>query len=128
MFNWGTYEFKDLNTGEIAPKEFFMNAEVEEVYDSEQFRTSTKVLSIILYDKYEKEYLNKIIKNKCQPLIETPHNKLLESLKQFEWLFNGTLGAWITDPVDFELKEGLNPICSIPYPVPKLHEEIKKKK
>ena len=38
-----------------------------------------------------------------------------------------TLGTWKTYPVDFELKEDENPICSRLYPVPKLHEEIFKK-
>ena len=28
------------------------------------------------------------------------------------------------DTVDLELKEDTEPICSIPYPVPKLHEEM----
>ena len=39
----------------------------------------------------------------------------------------GTLGTWKTDPVDFELKEDARPVCSRPYPVPKLHAEISKK-
>ena len=29
-----------------------------------------------------------------------------------------------TDPVDFELKEDANPICSEPYTVTKVHEEM----
>ena len=32
MVDLGKYEFKDLNTGEIAPKEPFMNAYAEEAY------------------------------------------------------------------------------------------------
>ena len=50
--------------------------------------------------------------------------KLLQKSKQ---LFDGTLGTWKTDPVDFELKEGVKPICSRPYPVAKVHEEMFKK-
>ena len=42
-------------------------------------------------------------------------------------LFDGTLGTWKTDPVDFELKEDLKPICSRPYPVTKVPEEMFKK-
>ena len=41
-----------------------------------------------------------------------------------EGLFDGTLGNCKTDPVEFELKEGVKPICSRPYPVPKSHEEM----
>ena len=33
-------------------------------------------------------------------------NKLLESLTEYEELFDGTLGDWNTEPVSFELKEG----------------------
>ena len=36
-------------------------------------------------------------------------NKLLELLKEFEELFDGTLGDWRTEPVSFELKEGAKP-------------------
>ena len=42
-------------------------------------------------------------------------------------MFNGTFGTWKTDPVDFELKKGVKLICSKPYPVPKIHEEMFKK-
>ena len=37
--------------------------------------------------------------------------------------FDGTLGTWKIDQLQFELKADANPICSIPYPVPKIHEE-----
>ena len=30
-------------------------------------------------------------------------------------------------PEDFELKENVKPICSRPYPVPKIQEEVLKK-
>ena len=38
-------------------------------------------------------------------------------------LFNETLGTWKIDLVDFKLKQNVKPICSIPYPVPKVHEK-----
>ena len=34
MVDLGTYEFKDLNTGEITPEQLFTNAYTEEVYES----------------------------------------------------------------------------------------------
>ena len=43
---------------------------------------------------------------------------------KIEELFNGTLGTWKIYPVDFEIKEDMKPICSIPYPVPKVHKEM----
>ncbi len=47
-------------------------------------------------------------------------NKLLELLKEFEELFDGTLGDWRTEPVSFELKEGAKPYHDRPYPVPNM--------
>ena len=41
-----------------------MNDYVEAICESEQVRTSTKLLRTILDAKYEKESLNKVMKNK----------------------------------------------------------------
>ena len=54
-------------------------------------------------------------------------NELLELLQKFEELFDGTLSTWKIDQLDSELKEDSNPICSRPYPVLKVHEEMLKK-
>ena len=45
-------------------------------------------------------------------------------LQKFEELFDGTLGTWKIGPLGFELREYAKPICSIPYPVPKVHKII----
>ena len=42
-------------------------------------------------------------------------------LPKSEEFFDGTLGPWKTDTVDFELKEDEKPIFSRPYTVPKVH-------
>ena len=57
----------------------------------------------------------------------TQRNEVLKLLQKFKEMFDGTLGTWKTDPVDFGLKEDAKPICLRPYPVPKVHEEIFKK-
>ena len=44
------------------------------------------------------------MENQCQHLTTTQRNKLLKVLQIFEELFNGTLGNWKTDTVDFEFK------------------------
>ena len=54
----------------------------------------------------------------------TQRNELIELLKKPEELLNGTLGTQKIDPVDFKLKEDMKPIQFIPYPVPKVHEEM----
>ena len=67
------------------------------------------------------------MENQCQHLEMTKRNELLKLLHKPEELFDGTLGTWKTDPVDFELKEDAKSICLRPYPIPKVHKEIKKK-
>ena len=42
MVDLGTYEFKDLNTGNITPEESFTNAYADEIHESQQVRISTK--------------------------------------------------------------------------------------
>ena len=74
MLNLGTYGFKYLETGKITPKELFMNAFAGEVYESEDIRTSTKQLRVILDAKYEKEDLNNIMVNQCQHPTEVKCN------------------------------------------------------
>ena len=48
---------------EITPDESFTNDYTKEVYDSEQFYTATKLLRVILYAKYQKTDLYKIMGN-----------------------------------------------------------------
>ena len=74
----------------------------------------------ILYAKYEKADLNKVITEQCQQLIPSERESLLNILKIFEYLFDGTLGAWNTTPVDLELKYDAKPVYSRPYPVPRV--------
>ena len=104
MVDLGTYILKNLNTGWITPKEFSTNAYVEEVYGSEHVRTATKQLRVILYDKYEKVDLHKVIETQCQHLTTTQRHELITLLQRLEYIFGGTLGTWKTYQVDFGLK------------------------
>jgi hypothetical protein len=45
--------------------------------------------------------------------------KLLQLLKKYESLFDGTLGDWKTKPVSLILKEGVSPYHDQAFPVPK---------
>ena len=62
------------------------------------------------------------METQCQYLTMTQRNEILKLMQKFEELFDGTLGTWKTDPVDFNLKGDKDPICLQPYPVPKIHE------
>ena len=112
MVDLGTYEFKYYNTGEFTPKESFTDAYVEEVYDLKHVCTDTTLLRVILDTKYEKADLHKVMETQYQHITVTQHNELLKLLQKFEELFDGTLGTWKTDPLEFELKDNKNSVCS----------------
>ena len=111
MVDLGEYVFKDLNTGKIKPGVFFTGAYFEEVYESEHVRTATKWLRVILDAKYKKSDLHKVMETQCQHLMMTQRNYLLKLLQKSEDLFDGTIGTWEKYPVEYELKEDVNPIC-----------------
>ena len=80
MVDLGTYIFKYLNTEKIKPEESFTNAYIEEVYESGHIRTATKKVYVILYAKYEKSHLHKVMETQCQHLTVKKRNELLKFL------------------------------------------------
>ena len=77
MVDLGMYIFKDLNTEKITPEESFTDAYVEEVYESEHIRTSTKQIRVILDAKYEKANLHKVMETQCQHLTIPQRNEFI---------------------------------------------------
>ena len=65
--------------------------------------TATTQFRLILYAKYEKAYLHKVMETQYQHLTIIQRNKLLKLLNNFEELFYGTLGSRKICPVEFEL-------------------------
>ena len=57
---------KDLNTGIFKPEEYFTDAYVKEVYESEHVRNANNRFHIILDAKYEQAYLQKVVETQCQ--------------------------------------------------------------
>jgi hypothetical protein len=70
----------------------------------------------------KKADLQAVVDN-CSHLSQEEKNMLLTLLTDFEPLFDGTLGAWKTMPVSFELKEGARPYHGRAFPIPKVHKE-----
>jgi hypothetical protein len=64
-----------------------------------------------------------IVKDNCKHLSANQQKKLLQLLKKYETLFDGTLGDWKTKPVSFQLKEGALPYHGRAFPVPKIHKD-----
>jgi hypothetical protein len=87
-------------------------------------RTKSKRVVEILDAKYEKADLPAIIRKNCSHLTASGREKLLSVLLKFKLLFDGTLGDWTLPPVSFELKEGMKPYHSRPYPILHKHKAI----
>ncbi len=75
----------------------------------------------ILDAKYSKADLQSVLRDNCKHLSANQQKKLLQPLKKYESLFDGTLGDWKTKPVSFQLKEGVTPYHGQAFPVPKIH-------
>ena len=75
----------------------------------------------ILDANYKMADLQAVIKS-CTHLSSEEQDMLLDLLTNYELLFDGTLGAWKTLPVSFELKEGAKPYHGLGFPIPKAHK------
>jgi len=87
----------------------------------------TKRTVRILDAKYEKADLPAIVE-KCDHLTKYEKEKLLQLLRKYECLFDGTLGEWKTTPVKLRLQKGAKPFHVRPFPIPRVHRETLKKK
>jgi hypothetical protein len=83
---------------------------------------ANKRVTRILDAKYQKADLKSIVRDNCKHLSANQQKKLLQLLKKYESLFDGTLGDWKTKPVSFQLKEGVSPYHGQAFPVPKIHK------
>jgi hypothetical protein len=83
---------------------------------------ATQHATRILDAKYGKADLQSFVRDNCKHLSANQQKKLLQLLKKYESLFDGTLGDWKTKPVSFQLKEGVSPYHGQAFPVPKIHK------
>jgi hypothetical protein len=89
-------------------------------------KEATERIVRILDSKYEKADLDQVAAD-AEDLDEHQQKKLLSLLKDFEDLFDGTLGKWNTDPIDIETKPDHKPSSARYYPVPKINKATFKK-
>ena len=73
----------------------------------------------ILDSKYKKANLKSVVQGALH-LNDKHRNLICKLLIRYEDIFDGTLGEWNTDPVDFELFKGAQPHSQRHYPVPHL--------
>ena len=75
----------------------------------------------IIDNNYTKAYLEQVADNATH--LNAKERTLLPSLiKNFEDLFDGTLGNWFTEPIDLELKPYSKIFNSIYFTVPRINK------
>jgi hypothetical protein len=84
---------------------------------------ATKRVMRILDAKYQKSDLQLIVRDVYKHLSVDQQEKLLQLLKKYESLFDGTLGDWKSKPVSFQYKEGVSPDYGQAFPVQKIHKD-----
>ncbi len=84
---------------------------------------TTKHVRKILDAKYTKADLQSNVIENCNHLSANQQKKLLQPLKKYELLFDGTLGDWKIKPVLFQLRAGVSPFHGQAFPVPKIHKD-----
>ncbi len=90
-------------------------------------QNTTKRVTWILGAKYQNADSQMIVRDNCKHLSADQQKKLLQLLKKYKSLFDGTLGDWKTKPVSFQLKEGVSPYHGQAFPVPKIYKDTIKK-
>ena len=106
-----------------------INCDVKTHYairDSTRVQSETKRIKKILDANYQKANLPKIVKDLIY-LNAIKQNKLLQLLRKYEQMFDGTLGNYTGSKYKIELKENIAPYHAKPFPIPKIHEPTLKK-
>ena len=95
------------------------------VNDSKLVQSELKRVAAIMDAKYEPADLDKLVEE-CSQLRTKEKLLLLNLLKKYEKLFDGSLGTWKGPPHKIHLKEGVEPFHARPYTIPKAIEQTLK--
>ena len=117
-------DFRQLSKYEFTKKElkaFISNTSVPVVTEA-----ATKRVIKILDAQYAAVDLRQV-SLKATHLNTQQRELLYQLLIKYQDIFDGSLGEWRTEPVDFELKEGAEPQSQRHYPIPHVHKETFKK-
>ena len=116
----------------MRPQDSFMDpkalrTQFKEILEPASMREATNRAVKILDSKYEKANLVEVVQTTCTHLTDHQQSKLISLLREFEELFDGTLGDFQTEPVSFELLKDAKPYHGRPYPIPHIHLDTLKK-
>ena len=117
-------DFRTLRKYKLNKKEF--KAFVQHTQEPVSTEKATKRVIKILDAHYAMADLEAVAQSATH-LTAEQKQMLYQLLKKYESIFDGTLGDWQTEPVDFELKEGAEPHSQRHYPIPHVHKETFKK-
>jgi hypothetical protein len=84
---------------------------------------ATQCATQILDATYSKADLQSVVRDDCKHLSANQQKKLLQLLKKYGLLFDGTLGDWKTKQVSFQLKESVSLYYGQAFPILKIHKE-----
>ena len=112
-------DHKSLSNKEIR-------ASIAQIAEPISTREATERVVRILDSNYAKANLDEVAEAATN-LTEAERSMLLDLLKEFEDLFDGTLGQWNTAPVEIELKPDVKPVSARWYPVPHINKETFRK-
>jgi hypothetical protein len=128
---WNGIEVPMRNYGELASRTTTSTFAVQPygVASSNDYDPTGDVqkrVTRILDAHYEKADLKAVVKSQSH-LSDSEKLELAKVLKEFEHLFDGTLGEWKGSGVSFELKKDAVPYHAKAYPIPHIHEEPTRK-
>jgi hypothetical protein len=92
------------------------------INDSPCLQEAAERIKKILDAKYEPANLDEIVYS-CSHLTQEEQIKLKTLLKQYEHLFDGSLGTWIGETYDIELQSDATPYHARAFPIPRIHEQ-----
>lgn len=122
---WDEFEVPMKEANALSNKKTLHNTYMEAL-EPKSTAEATKRVVKILDARYEKANLDSVVEEATY-LTPKQRSKLLILLKDFEDLFDGTLGKWDTAPVDFELLPDAKPYHGKAFPVPRIHHKTLKK-
>jgi len=106
-----------LKNRDILSDVDMLNEIHEQIYTSDELNQMSDRQARILDADYHAANLEKVAAE-SKHLTLDEQVQLFNLLRQYEYLFDGTLGKWKGRPVDIELKDDVKPYHAKPYPIP----------
>ena len=92
------------------------------IQDQPSFQEAADRIKMILDAKYQPADLAELAAN-CTNLNKEQQEDLHTLVMKYKSLFDGTLGQWMGEVYNIELKEGATPYHARPFPVPRVYEQ-----